>query len=380
MHICFLTNEYPKIDVPHGGIGTFVQTTARQLVKMGHQVSIIGTNDIQKEEFEEDLGVFVYRTKRFYLKGVKAVLNFLAINKKLKEIHLRSPINVVESNEAGLALLSKIKGVEYVIRMHGGHHFFTKFENRPREKKKVWLERRSFKKADHLVAVSKYVAKVTLEELRLTGKDVTVIYNSVNTQKFNQVDYTKAKANSLLFIGSVCEKKGIRQLVQALSIVKKKIPQVTLEIIGRDWFFPDGSSYVEYLKSFISQDIADAVKITGAVPNTQIPFFVEKSELCVCPSHMEAMPLAWLEVLSMGKQLVASAIGPGFEIVKDKETGLLCNPHKPDDIAAKIIWMLENKEKAQKMGMKSRKDILERFDIKSLSQKNIDFYKKIINI
>jgi glycosyltransferase involved in cell wall biosynthesis len=378
MHICFLTNEYPKVNVPHGGIGTFVQTLARELVKEGHNVSVIGTNNVGREENEDDLGVAVFRTRRHDLKLIRVVLNAIAINRKIKEVHGKSAIDIIESNESGLALIYKIVGIQYVIRMHGGHQFFTLFENRPRERKKVWLENWSFKKADYLAAVSEYVSQITLKELNIEERKVVVIYNPVDTEKFKQVDYSKAKPNSILFVGSVCEKKGVRQLVQALLIVKSKIPDVALKIVGRDWFFPDGTSYINYLKKYITAEIKDSVEVIGPVPNTEISNYIEQSEICVYPSHMEAMPLAWLEVLSMGKQFVGSAIGPGFEMISDKETAALCDPHNPIDIADKIIHMLTHKEEAITMGIAARNDILRRFDIAVLLRKNIEFYNGII--
>ena len=54
--------------------------------------------------------------------------------------------------------------------MHGGHHFFAKSENRPTEWKKVWQEKKSFAKADQIIAVSQYVAKVTSQLLKLKDK------------------------------------------------------------------------------------------------------------------------------------------------------------------------------------------------------------------
>lgn len=377
MHICFLTNEYPKINVPHGGVGTFVQVLSLKLVATGHQVTIIGTNNTHEEKFEDDEGVKVYRTKSYKTKRIAAFLNAWEINKKIKKVHDENPINVVEATELGLALIIKIKEIKYLIRMNGGHHFFTLFENRQKERIKVWLEKKSFAKADYLVAVSQYVSKITLRELKQEDRKVVVIFNPVNTEKFNQVDYSKAKPNSLLFVGSVCEKKGIRQLILALKEVKKVFPDVTLKIIGRDWYFANGQSYIDYLKTFISEEIKNAIEIVGSVDNSVIPAYIEQSEICVYPSHMEAMPLAWLEVLSMGKQFLASAIGPGFEVVKNKETGLLCDPHNPTDIAEKIIWMLENKEEAIKRGKAAREDILKRFDISILIEKNIAFYANI---
>ena len=49
--------------------------------------------------------------------------------------------------------MNKIKGIKYIIRMHGGHHFFAKAENRPTEWKKVWQEKRSFKNADAILNI-----------------------------------------------------------------------------------------------------------------------------------------------------------------------------------------------------------------------------------
>jgi hypothetical protein len=44
MHICFLTNEYPKAGFPHGGLGSFVKTMAEALVGKGIQVTVVGLN------------------------------------------------------------------------------------------------------------------------------------------------------------------------------------------------------------------------------------------------------------------------------------------------------------------------------------------------
>lgn len=54
MHICYLCSEYPP--APHGGIGTFVQTTARALVGRGHHVTVIGFNDVDLPAKEDDAG------------------------------------------------------------------------------------------------------------------------------------------------------------------------------------------------------------------------------------------------------------------------------------------------------------------------------------
>ena len=56
-----------------------------------------------------------------------------------------------------LAFLPKIKEIKYLIRLHGGHHFFAESEKRKINKWKGFQEKRSFKKADAFIAVSQYV-------------------------------------------------------------------------------------------------------------------------------------------------------------------------------------------------------------------------------
>ena len=63
---------------------------------------------------------------------------------------------------------------------------------------------------------------------------------------------------------------------------------------------------------------------------------IESSYLCCYPSFMEAMPLAWIEVMSMNKFFIASKLGPGPEIIKHKISGILCNPLNIEDIAKKM--------------------------------------------
>ena len=59
MHICFLTNEYPKIGFPHGGLGSFVKTIAEALVANGVQVTVVGLNYVFSDETENINGVKV---------------------------------------------------------------------------------------------------------------------------------------------------------------------------------------------------------------------------------------------------------------------------------------------------------------------------------
>ncbi|MEP0712809.1 glycosyltransferase family 4 protein [Algoriphagus sp.] len=378
MHICFITSEYPKIGFHHGGVGTFIQTLARNLVKNKFQVSIVGLNYSDKHEEEEDMGVKVYRLKPKRMKPITWYLTFRSINQQINKINRKQPIDVVEATELGLAFIKKIPSISYIIRMNGGHHFFSESENRGIDPWKGFQEKRSFAQADVVIGVSNYVVNHTLTYLDFAKKKGPVLYNPANLANFYEADPEKIIPGRLFFAGTVCEKKGIRQLIQALPLIRKEFPDAHLLVAGRDWFFPDGSSYIDYLKSnFVPDELSPYITFLGPVDNQKLPAYIEEAELCIYPSHMEAMPLAWIEVLSMGKSFLASNVGPGPEVVTDGVTGRLCDPYSPEDIAQKAIQMLANPEESRKFGQKAREDVLKRFDIKVLVEQNIKFYQSL---
>ena len=215
--------------------------------------------------------------------------------------------------------------------------------------------------------------------LNTPDRKFTTIYNPIDMEAFHEASPEKVEQGNLLFVGTVCEKKGVRQLIQAIPHVKQKHPKVVLNIVGRDWFDPKtGDSYIEDLKQRFSENELNNVNFVGPVGHGEIPGYLERAQICVFPSHMEAMPIAWLEVLAMAKPFVASSTGPGPEAVNDGQTGLLCDPYDPQAIADKIMYMLDHPDEANEMGKSARRDVLERFSIDQLVDENVEFYRSCL--
>jgi glycosyltransferase involved in cell wall biosynthesis len=381
MHICIITHEYPKSGFAHGGIGSFIKTLSPKLIENNVQVSIVGLNYNNVYEFENDNGVKVHRLRYFNKRGFGWYFGAKVISKKIAEIHSENPISVVESSELGLAFLTKIPQIKYVIRLHGGHHFFAESENRKIKFWKGFQEKRSFKKADAFIAVSNYVKDHTGKLLSFNNKPVELINYPINTKFFAPINSLIYK-HSIVFVGSVCEKKGVRQLIQSFPIVKNQFPEATLEIYGREWFFPNGTSFTQLMqKEEISKlgNISKDIHFHGLINYDQIPDKYSRAHVCVFPSHMETQGLVAPEAMSMKKMVIFTNKGPGPETITDYETGLLCDPLKPEDIANKIIWSFSHEEQVKTIENNAREFVLSKFDLDIIVQKNIDFYKRIIS-
>jgi glycosyltransferase involved in cell wall biosynthesis len=379
MHICFITSEFPKEGFPHGGVGTFVSTLGKSLVEKGIQVSVIGLNYINKEETEKINGINVYRVIAKKQKGLQWYFNAKAISRKIKEVHAKNPIDIVETAELGLAFMPKIKNIKYIIRLHGGHHFFAEGEKRGINWWKGYQEKRSFKKADAFIGVSNYVKNHTSNYLSYHNKTVEVINLPISFEKFLPENNLKFEENTIVFAGTVCEKKGVRQLIQAFQLVKKEYDDCKLYFYGRDWLFPDGKLYTAYLKEEFNQIELENVIFKGVVSHDELPKIYQNAQVCVFPSHIETQGLVAPEAMAMEKMVIFSETGPGIETIIPNETGLLCNPHDPKDIAEKIKWVFNNPEESIKIGKQAREFALNKFNIQQIVEKNIKFYHQIIS-
>ena len=380
MHICFLTNEYPKAGFPHGGLGSFVKTIAEALVAKGIQVTVVGLNYTLANETENSNGVNVIRIRKSKVKGLAWYFNSKNIAKTITAIHKKNPIDIVEGSELSLAFLPKIKEIKYIIRLHGGHHFFAEGENRGINWWKGFQEKRSFAKTDAFIAVSNYVKSHTANYLSYHNKPIEVIYYPINSQLF-QPKNVAIEPNNITFAGTICEEKGVRQLIQSFPMVKEQFPNAILNLYGRDWLFPDGSSYIKMLQEIELPKLGEYAKdvvFHGAVSFAEIPNAYAKAAVCVFPSHMETLGLVAAEAMAMEKPVIFTKLGPGPEVITDGVTGWLCNPHEPKDIANAIVEVLSNPEKAQAIAKQAKRFVSEKFALHEIAQNNIDFYKKIL--
>ncbi len=379
MHICFLSQEFPRPGSAYGGIGTFLSTFSSHLLINGHKVTVIGMSNLNEKREEDVNGVRVISLPRVKSKFLSWRKNFRDLQKSILEIHSIDPIDILEGSELNFAFLSKSIGIPFVIRLHGGHHFFAEGENRPIQKWKGFQEKRSFGKADAFVAVSEYVKNHTSKLLSFHGKPIEVINYPVPLKKFYKADSDKVVKGRLVFAGTVCEKKGIRQLIKALPKVKERFPEVHLEVYGRDSMYSEKEKYTDFLKRTCSEVELESVTFHGAVAHDDLPACYEKGELCVFPSHMETQGLVAPEAMAMSKPVIFSDRGPGPETIDHGANGWLCDPFSPDSIAETIIMALERRIDFEEIGEAARKKVYGKFEPELITQKNLKFYRQLLS-
>ncbi len=258
MRVAFLCSEYP----PHrgGGIGTFTQALGRALVQRGVTVDVVGIYPIEEDVKEDDHGVRVWRLAGARMRFTRFLRNGWKLTRKLRELTEERGLELVEGQENAFAALGRLPGVKKVIRMHGGHHFFSVTLGRKPAAWRGWQERRSFAQADALCAVSRYVAETTRDLLGLGERPIEILPNFVDTDVFRPRAEIPEEEGLMVLAGTVCEKKGIRHLIEAMPAILASCPGARLVVAGRDQSDPAaGGSFTEYLKRQMQPEARERV-------------------------------------------------------------------------------------------------------------------------
>lgn len=373
MHICYLCNEYPPGQ--HGGIGSFTQTLARAMSARGHKVSVVGVYLNGREGVEDDMGVRVIRLANTPVPRTGLVLNGLRIQQVINQLHAECPIDIIDGSEASLAVLPRQFPAIKIIRMQGGHHFFSSTLGKKLQPWKAWLEARSFARADALCAVSHFAAETTRRLLDLGDRPIEILPNPVDVCEFRPRPEINEEHGLIVFVGTITEKKGIRQLVQAMPRIVEAVPHVRLWAFGRDWPDPlTGQSFTERLRTLVPPEIGSHVVFKGPIEHALLADMLARAQICVYPSHMESQGIVIVEGMAMGKPVVAGRTGPGPEVVEDGVSGLLCDPHNPDSIAEAIIPLLRDAKLRHVLGEQARTRAVEKFSLEPLVELNEAFY------
>ena len=347
------------------------------MVKRGHRVTALGMYPDELAGEDTDQGVRVIRLSRRGLPGLRFWTNRLKFAEALNALHVSDPVDLVEGGELDVWILSKSSPGISVLRMHGGPTFF-----RLGDRLQEWKERWAFHVAAELCAVSHCVADGTRKMLGLGSRPIEVIHNPIETRLFAPPLHAIAEQDGLIvFAGTVSERKGIRQLIQAMPRIVAEVSHARLEVYGGEVIDPaPKTSLTAELIALMPPEVRTHVDWKGRVPRSTLPRAIQRASVCVYPSHIEAMPIAWLEGLAAGKAVLASKTGPGTEIIDDGVTGLLCDPRDPDSIAAAMLRLLKDPALRQRLGAAGRAMVHERYELDKIIDRNEAYYRRITKI
>ena len=91
------------------------------------------------------------------------------------------------------------------------------------------------------------------------------------------------------------------------------------------------------------------------------------SDVFVLPSLSEGFPVVILEAMACGLPIVATNVGGIPYVVNEEENGFLVMPKNSEQIAEKILFLLENKNVSEEISKKN-KEMIKKYDLNNIIQ------------
>ena len=199
-----------------------------------------------------------------------------------------------------------------------------------------------YRLSDHMFVHTKKMKDELLQDFEVPESAVTVIRHPIN-DAFPDTDLTCAEAKrqlgvkdnekAILFLGRIKPYKGIEDLLAAFQQLVQRDPTYRLVIAGEP--HKGSESYLDEIRSIVARDFApDQVLLKFQfIPDDQMELYLKAGDVLVLPYKDIFQSGILFLAYSFGIPVVATDVGSFREDIVEGETGFICKPEDPADLA-----------------------------------------------
>ncbi|MBI5045400.1 MAG: glycosyltransferase family 4 protein [Candidatus Niyogibacteria bacterium] len=366
MKILLATPLYPP---EIGGPATYTKELVERL-KNYHQIKIVAYTAKSPEQISGVELIFVDKLKPL---PYRLIVFFLAILKHAKDADI---IYVQNAMAAGLpaVLAAKLRQKPIALKFVGDEAWERAYgENRtqkllvdflrnPDGGLKSWVFRKIQKfvlrNATIITTPSKYLGEEIIKAYGIRQSSHILNYNAAkqkNEYKEDDLFNIEKKKHQLLTTARLVSWKGVDGIIQAVAILKNKIPDLKLIVAG------DGPELGNLKRIAQNLKVNQMVNFIGNVSHAQTRHLRKESEIYILNSLYEGLPHTILASFSAEIPVIATNVPGTDEAVYDGETGILVPPSNPQKLAEAIEKLLDDHELQNKITSGATKLLREKF-------------------
>ncbi len=177
------------------------------------------------------------------------------------------------------------------------------------------------------------------------------------------------------FVGRLIANKGIPTVIAAMRQVWTTNSEVRLLVAGATP--PSASQDVLRLHELSALERSRIIQICDFNDADKASIF-DALDVFALPSVGESFGIAYLEAWICGKPVIGARIGPTSDVIDDGVDGLLARPNDAGDLAAKLLELLSDPGKRERMGRNGRAKTLKRFTWELITDKMEQLYRRVV--
>jgi glycosyltransferase involved in cell wall biosynthesis len=227
--------------------------------------------------------------------------------------------------------------------------------------------------ARHIISISPYVVQEFASAIR---GQVYPIENPISDAFFHLTG--QEIPTRLLFVGQISPRKGVYPLLQAMTRVRERLPQVKLHLAGKVVHEYDPTHFQTVQNYVRDHQLQDHVLFLGQLDEQTLLREYAQCAVFVLPSRQETAPMAIEQAMAAGKPVVATRVGGVPHLISHGQTGLLVEHGDVTGLAGAISRLLSDDALRARLGERAKQEASRRFRAEVVARKTYRVYRKIL--
>jgi glycosyltransferase involved in cell wall biosynthesis len=378
-----------------------VENEAISLINAGHEVFLfclkydkneggviingIQVKRYQSNKLEYKLSALAYTFPFYTVIMANKITRFLKKN-NIEAIHIhdmRIAGAVFRANKSVKlpTVLDLHDNMPEIIKLYS---HLQKFPGKQLISPKKWKrkEEEFIQKATKIITVSQEFIEEVVGRTKITRDKIVLVPNTVH-QSF----YREAKIDNLivdtykndfviLYLGDTGLRRGLQTAIESAHILKEKVPNVKLVIVGISSTDPILKQQVIDLK------LENHVDFKGWQDVSLFPSYIVTSAVCISPLHRNiqhdvAYANKLFQYMSFGKPVLVSDAIAQKNLIEKTNSGLVHLEKDAQDFADKMMQLYADPALRDRLGRNAKQFVEEEFCWEKTSEKLIALYENL---
>lgn len=285
----------------------------------------------------------------------------------------RERIDVLHAHKFGSnvwgTILGRSAGVPVVI----AHEHSWSYERQPLRR---FLDRELVGRGvDAFIAVSQQDRRRMIDVEGVRADRIVVVANGIPAMPEGDGATVREEldiAADAPVIGAVARlwpEKGLDMLVRASARLSGRFPGLRIVVVG------DGPERVKLERLAAELGLGRMVMLLGE--RSDVHSQLAALDVGVLTSRREGSPLAVIEYMAAGLPIVATRVGGIPDLIEHGVDGLLIEPDDVEGLVTAIAWLLDDRERAARLGRNARERQRRQFDLAVMIRRLEDLYETI---
>jgi glycosyltransferase involved in cell wall biosynthesis len=205
--------------------------------------------------------------------------------------------------------------------------------------------------------------------------DAIIFKNFFPIQYPKKVKEVEKEFDFVYFAQGVSQKKGIEDAIDALALVKKEKPNVTLKVVGHC-----PPNYKVFLNNKINNlGLTENISFHDYFPvHSDMHQYIKKAKFALLPVKLDVIPGTVIEAMLLELPVVTYKTTGTPYLNKNGETVLISEIGDIEHLAANMLKLLDSPELAEQLKKKAKTFVKKEFDNATSAKRLLEDYKAVI--